>query len=38
MNCSITFIEAQQLASLARMTHQWHFDARYEESELLIPC
>jgi hypothetical protein len=38
MNRSITFTQAQQLASLARLTHERHFDTRrYEQSELLIP-
>lgn len=38
MNRSITFTQAQQLASLARSTHERHFDTRrYEQSELLIP-
>jgi hypothetical protein len=38
MNRSITFTQAQQLASLARLTHERHFDTRrYEQSELLVP-
>jgi acyl dehydratase len=38
MNRSITFTQAQQLASLARLTHERHFDTRrFEQSELLIP-
>ncbi|KAG7370160.1 hypothetical protein IV203_027906 [Nitzschia inconspicua] len=38
MNRSITFTQAQQLASLARLTHERHFDTkRYDQSELLVP-
>jgi hypothetical protein len=38
MNRSLTFTQSQQLASLARLTHEKHFDTRrYDPSELLIP-
>ena len=35
---SLTFTQSQQLASLARLTHEKHFDCRkFEQTELLIP-
>jgi hypothetical protein len=35
---SLTFTQSQQLASLARLTHEKHFDCRkYDMTELLIP-
>jgi hypothetical protein len=35
---SLTFTQSQQLASLARLTHEKHFDSRkYDPTELLIP-
>ena len=39
MNRSLTFSQSQQLASLARLTHERHFDTRkYDRySEILIP-
>eukprot|EP00529_Nitzschia_sp_RCC80_P041830 CAMPEP_0113455150 /NCGR_PEP_ID=MMETSP0014_2-20120614/8228_1 /TAXON_ID=2857 /ORGANISM="Nitzschia sp." /LENGTH=477 /DNA_ID=CAMNT_0000346573 /DNA_START=96 /DNA_END=1529 /DNA_ORIENTATION=+ /assembly_acc=CAM_ASM_000159 len=38
MNRSLTQTQSQQLASLARLTHERHFDVRrYEPTELLIP-
>lgn len=38
MNRALTQTQSQQLASLARLTHERHFDTRrYEPSELLIP-
>lgn len=38
LNRSLTFTQSQQLASLARLTHEKHFDCRkYDISELLIP-
>lgn len=38
MNRSLTFTQSQQLASLARLTHEKHFDCRkYDQTEILIP-
>jgi acyl dehydratase len=38
MQRSLTLSSTQQLASLARLTHERHFDVRkYERSELLVP-
>jgi hypothetical protein len=38
LNRSLTFTQSQQLASLARLTHEKHFDCRkYDPTELLIP-
>ena len=38
LNRSLTFTQSQQLASLARLTHEKHFDSRkYDQTELLIP-
>jgi len=35
---SLTFTQSQQLASLARLTHEKHFDSRkYDVTELLVP-
>jgi hypothetical protein len=35
---SLTFTQSQQLASLARLTHEKHFDSRkYDATELLVP-
>ncbi len=35
---SLTFTQSQQLASLARLTHEKHFDSqKYDATELLIP-
>lgn len=35
---SLTFTQCQQLASLARLTHEKHFDSRkYDTTELLVP-
>lgn len=35
---SLTFTQSQQLASLARLTHEKHFDSRkYDMTELLVP-
>jgi hypothetical protein len=38
LNRSLTFTQSQQLASLARLTHEKHFDClKYDQTELLIP-
>lgn len=38
MHRSLPFSSSQQLASLARLTHERHFDIRkYEKSEILVP-
>lgn len=38
LNRSLTFTQSQQLASLARLTHEKHFDCRkYDATELLVP-
>jgi citrate lyase subunit beta/citryl-CoA lyase len=38
MHRSLPFSSSQQLASLARLTHERHFDVRkYEKSEILVP-
>jgi hypothetical protein len=38
LNRSLTFTQSQQLASLARLTHEKHFDCRkYDQTELMIP-
>jgi hypothetical protein len=38
LNRSLTLTQSQQLASLARLTHEKHFDCRkHDQTELLIP-